>query len=164
MTERRGERKKRRRNRKREEEYVFISGWVLSKGEIRNERERREESLFEVNRQELGFGLVSFCGTSDFLKASTSGSDYLFTGSCDGTLKRWVVAEDAANSSATFESHVDWEHGTLKEALDIVQFAHNRNVQILYPKSFCARMTVILSNWKYFLGMLLMVHDPSIDW
>ncbi|PRQ48979.1 hypothetical protein RchiOBHm_Chr2g0116781 [Rosa chinensis] len=61
MTERRGERKKRRRNRKREEEYVFISGWVLSKGEIRNERERREESLFEVNRQELGFGLVSFC-------------------------------------------------------------------------------------------------------
>ncbi|KAM5559759.1 phosphoglycerate kinase [Rosa sericea] len=28
------------------------------------------------------------------------------------------------------------EHGALKEALDIVQFAHNRSVQILYPKDF----------------------------
>ncbi|XP_004302002.1 PREDICTED: WD repeat-containing protein 48 [Fragaria vesca subsp. vesca] len=42
------------------------------------------------------------------LKASEAGSDYLFTGSRDGTLKRWAVAEDAATCSATFESHVDW--------------------------------------------------------
>lgn len=28
------------------------------------------------------------------------------------------------------------EHGALKEASDIVHFAHNRNVQILYPKDF----------------------------
>ncbi|XP_050141732.1 uncharacterized protein LOC126617730 isoform X2 [Malus sylvestris] len=28
------------------------------------------------------------------------------------------------------------EHGALKEALDIVQVAHDRNVQILYPKDF----------------------------
>ncbi|KAL5996006.1 hypothetical protein ACLOJK_026079 [Asimina triloba] len=34
--------------------------------------------------------------------------DYLFTGSRDGTLKRWALAEDAASCSATFESHVDW--------------------------------------------------------
>ncbi|RWR94105.1 WD repeat-containing protein 48 isoform X1 [Cinnamomum micranthum f. kanehirae] len=34
--------------------------------------------------------------------------DYLFTGSRDGTLKRWALAEDAATCSATFESHVDW--------------------------------------------------------
>ncbi|KAI9099092.1 hypothetical protein K1719_024859 [Acacia pycnantha] len=44
-----------------------------------------------------------------FLKSSVSdGSDYLFTGSRDGTLKRWALAEDAATCSATFESHVDW--------------------------------------------------------
>eukprot|EP00268_Persea_americana_P043085 TRINITY_DN4319_c0_g1_i3.p1 TRINITY_DN4319_c0_g1~~TRINITY_DN4319_c0_g1_i3.p1 ORF type:complete len:765 (-),score=156.18 TRINITY_DN4319_c0_g1_i3:709-3003(-) len=36
------------------------------------------------------------------------GCDYLFTGSRDGTLKRWALAEDAATCSATFESHVDW--------------------------------------------------------
>lgn len=36
--------------------------------------------------------------------------DYLFTGSRDGTLKRWALAEDAAAWSATFESHVDWVH------------------------------------------------------
>ncbi|XP_028780867.1 WD repeat-containing protein 48 [Neltuma alba] len=43
------------------------------------------------------------------LKSSVSnGPDYLFTGSRDGTLKRWALAEDAATCSATFESHVDW--------------------------------------------------------
>ncbi|XP_077218346.1 uncharacterized protein LOC143852690 [Tasmannia lanceolata] len=43
------------------------------------------------------------------LKSSASnGYDYLFTGSRDGTLKRWALAEDAATCSATFESHVDW--------------------------------------------------------
>ncbi|KAG8367073.1 hypothetical protein BUALT_Bualt16G0034700 [Buddleja alternifolia] len=36
------------------------------------------------------------------------GNDYLFTGSRDGTLKRWALAEDGATFSATFESHVDW--------------------------------------------------------
>ncbi|KAF3454371.1 hypothetical protein FNV43_RR04818 [Rhamnella rubrinervis] len=43
------------------------------------------------------------------LRSSVSDrSDYLFTGSRDGTLKRWALAEDAATCSATFESHVDW--------------------------------------------------------
>ncbi|KAL3833352.1 hypothetical protein ACJIZ3_008088 [Penstemon smallii] len=43
------------------------------------------------------------------LKSSgLDGCDYLFTGSRDGTLKRWALAEDHATCSATFESHVDW--------------------------------------------------------
>ncbi|KAJ6434308.1 hypothetical protein OIU84_017920 [Salix udensis] len=43
------------------------------------------------------------------LKATVSdGCDYLFTGSRDGTLKRWALSEDSATCSATFESHVDW--------------------------------------------------------
>ncbi|GAB2287393.1 hypothetical protein Dimus_021771 [Dionaea muscipula] len=43
------------------------------------------------------------------LKSPTSSeSDYLFTGSRDGTLKRWQLTKDAATCSATFESHVDW--------------------------------------------------------
>ncbi|KAK1416463.1 hypothetical protein QVD17_32254 [Tagetes erecta] len=33
---------------------------------------------------------------------------YLFTGSRDGTLKRWALNEEDATCSATFESHVDW--------------------------------------------------------
>ncbi|XP_027349476.1 WD repeat-containing protein 48 isoform X2 [Abrus precatorius] len=40
--------------------------------------------------------------------AASGGSDYLFTGSRDGRLKRWALTEDAATCSATFESHVDW--------------------------------------------------------
>ncbi|XP_021773067.1 WD repeat-containing protein 48-like [Chenopodium quinoa] len=38
-------------------------------------------------------------------------SEHLFTGSRDGTLKRWAIDEEAgqaATCSATFESHVDW--------------------------------------------------------
>ncbi|XP_031397171.1 WD repeat-containing protein 48 homolog isoform X2 [Punica granatum] len=41
-------------------------------------------------------------------KPASDGGDYLFTGSRDGTLKRWELNENAATCSATFESHVDW--------------------------------------------------------
>lgn len=34
--------------------------------------------------------------------------DVLFSGSRDGTLKRWEVTDDSATCCATFESHVDW--------------------------------------------------------
>lgn len=40
--------------------------------------------------------------------SASDGCNYLFTGSRDGTLKRWTLAEDAASCSATLESHVDW--------------------------------------------------------
>lgn len=36
------------------------------------------------------------------------GYEYLFSGSRDGTLKRWVLGADEAVCGATFESHVDW--------------------------------------------------------
>ena len=36
------------------------------------------------------------------------GLDHLFTGSRDGTLKKWELTEDGATCSTTFESHVDW--------------------------------------------------------
>ncbi|KAL2325440.1 hypothetical protein Fmac_024498 [Flemingia macrophylla] len=40
--------------------------------------------------------------------AASDGSDYLFTGSRDGKLKRWALADYVSTCSATFESHVDW--------------------------------------------------------
>ncbi|KAG9152582.1 hypothetical protein Leryth_022964, partial [Lithospermum erythrorhizon] len=43
------------------------------------------------------------------LKSSAADEfDNLFTGSRDGTLKRWSLSEDGPSCSATFESHVDW--------------------------------------------------------
>lgn len=36
------------------------------------------------------------------------GDDVLFSGSRDGTLKRWEVTDETATFCATFESHVDW--------------------------------------------------------
>ncbi|KAK4345210.1 hypothetical protein RND71_035386 [Anisodus tanguticus] len=44
----------------------------------------------------------------DWKSSSPGGSEHLFTGSRDGTLKRWALAEDGATCCATFESHVDW--------------------------------------------------------
>ena len=37
-----------------------------------------------------------------------SGGEFLFSGSRDGTLKRWELGVDGAVCGATFESHVDW--------------------------------------------------------
>ncbi|KAL8136334.1 hypothetical protein V2J09_002335, partial [Rumex salicifolius] len=46
--------------------------------------------------------------SNDTKSTVPDGCDYLFTGSRDGTLKRWAVGDDGASCSATFESHVDW--------------------------------------------------------
>jgi WD repeat-containing protein 48 len=44
-----------------------------------------------------------------YLNGSAYGtSDYIFSGSRDGTLKRWEINDGDASFSATFESHVDW--------------------------------------------------------
>ncbi|KAL2942439.1 WD repeat-containing protein 48 [Bienertia sinuspersici] len=48
------------------------------------------------------------------LKSNGSdGSECLFTGSRDGTLKRWTIDEEAVSCAATFESHVDWVNDTV---------------------------------------------------
>ncbi len=36
------------------------------------------------------------------------GGHYLFSGSRDGTLKRWELGNEGAVCGVTFESHVDW--------------------------------------------------------
>lgn len=43
-----------------------------------------------------------------YTSPSSDHCDYLFTGSRDGTLKRWALGDDGATCTATFESHVDW--------------------------------------------------------
>ncbi|KAL1088441.1 hypothetical protein V6Z11_D08G251900 [Gossypium hirsutum] len=50
---------------------------------------------------------------NDTKSSASDGCNYLFTGSRDGTLKRWALGEDAATCSATFESHVDWVNDTV---------------------------------------------------
>ena len=50
-----------------------------------------------------GINCLAVCKT-----ASSENCDNLFTGSRDGTVKRWAFSDDTATCSATFESHVDW--------------------------------------------------------
>ncbi|KAL8159557.1 hypothetical protein V2J09_001094 [Rumex salicifolius] len=59
------------------------------------------------NRPRKEKRLTYVLNASDDTKVS-NGCDYLFTGSRDGTLKRWALGDDTASCSATFESHVDW--------------------------------------------------------
>ncbi|CAN0897573.1 WD repeat-containing protein 48 [Linum grandiflorum] len=72
-------------------------------------RQRKEKRLTYVlndtddSKHCAGVNCVTVLKSSE-----SSGSGYLFTGSRDGTLKRWEVSEDSATCSATFESHVDW--------------------------------------------------------
>lgn len=64
------------------------------------------------------------------LKASPSDScSYLFTGSRDGTLKRWAVTDDEASCSATFESHVDWVNDAVLAGNTLVSCSSDTTVK-----------------------------------
>ncbi|KAJ7525110.1 hypothetical protein O6H91_17G036800 [Diphasiastrum complanatum] len=66
-----------------------------------------------------GINCVKVSGASVH-KNSAQGGDYLFTGSRDGTLKRWEVGSDAAVCCATFESHVDWVNDVVQTGSDMI--------------------------------------------
>ncbi|XP_068342020.1 uncharacterized protein [Pyrus communis] len=82
---------------------------VGSSGNTNNStRPRKEKRLTYVLSDADDTKHCAGINSLSVLKGSVSGCDYLFTGSRDGTLKRWTLAEGAATCSATFESHVDW--------------------------------------------------------
>ncbi|RAL50465.1 hypothetical protein DM860_016932 [Cuscuta australis] len=56
--------------------------------------------------------------------------DYIFTGSRDGTLKRWALAEDGATCSATFESHVDWVNDAVLTCGKLVSCSSDTTVKV----------------------------------
>ncbi|KAF3790887.1 WD repeat-containing protein 48 [Nymphaea thermarum] len=72
-------------------------------------RPRREKRLTYVLNDSDDTKHCAGVNCLAILESSTPGRcDYLFTGSRDGTLRRWGLTEDSASCSATFESHVDW--------------------------------------------------------
>ncbi|GFZ02843.1 transducin/WD40 repeat-like superfamily protein [Actinidia rufa] len=75
-------------------------------------RPRKEKRLTYILNDADGTKHCAGVNCLALLKSSvTNRCDYLFTGSRDGTLKRWALSEDGASCagcSATFESHVDW--------------------------------------------------------
>ncbi|KAG0470197.1 hypothetical protein HPP92_016897 [Vanilla planifolia] len=72
---------------------------------------------------------------------SSSSCDYLFTGSRDGTLKRWILADDEASCSATYESHVDWVNDAVIAGNTLVSCSSDTTVKIWngLSDSVCAR-------------------------
>ncbi|CAF1939066.1 BnaC05g46720D [Brassica napus] len=72
-------------------------------------RARKEKKLTYVLNDANDTQHCAGVNCLDVLKSSVSSDQsFLFTGSRDGTLKRWSFDEDAPLCSATFESHVDW--------------------------------------------------------
>ncbi|KAF1893969.1 hypothetical protein Lal_00003884 [Lupinus albus] len=84
---------------------------VASVGNTNNNstRPRKEKRLtYVLNDSDDTKHCAGINGLAVLKHAVSDGSDYLFTGSRDGRLKRWALSEDAPTCSATFESHVDW--------------------------------------------------------
>ncbi|XP_047313733.1 WD repeat-containing protein 48-like [Impatiens glandulifera] len=82
---------------------------VASAGNTNSVRSRKEKRLTYVLNDADDKKHCAGINCLAVLKSPvTDGTNYLFTGSRDGTLKRWELAEDGATCSATFESHVDW--------------------------------------------------------
>ncbi|KEH43052.1 putative transcription factor WD40-like family [Medicago truncatula] len=83
---------------------------VGSVGNLNNStRPRKEKRLtYVLNDADDTKHCASINCLAVLKSAASDGSDYLFTGSRDGKLKRWALAVDAATCSATFESHSDW--------------------------------------------------------
>ncbi|KAK7258759.1 hypothetical protein RIF29_24344 [Crotalaria pallida] len=85
---------------------------VASAGNTTNNnstRPRKEKRLtYVLNDSDDSKHCAGINGLVVLKYAVSDGSDYLFTGSRDGRLKRWALADDTVTCSATFESHVDW--------------------------------------------------------
>ncbi|CAL0302251.1 unnamed protein product [Lupinus luteus] len=85
---------------------------VVSAGNTSNNnstRPRKEKRLtYILNDPDDTKHCAGINGLAVLKYAVSDGSDYLFTGSRDGKLKRWALADDVATCSATFESHVNW--------------------------------------------------------
>ncbi|CAN8260393.1 unnamed protein product [Cochlearia groenlandica] len=72
-------------------------------------RARKEKKLTYVLNDANNTKHCAGINCLDVLKSSgSSDQSYLFTGSRDGTLKRWEFEEDSTFCAATFESHIDW--------------------------------------------------------
>ncbi|KAL6141943.1 hypothetical protein ACLB2K_060229 [Fragaria x ananassa] len=95
-----------------------------------------EESLYHLRRlaETSTKPYVAIIGGSNlFNKAAAL---HTLASTCDGLVFVGMMAFQIMHALQVSVPLNLVEQGTLKDALDIIQFAQNRNVQILYPKDF----------------------------
>uniref|UniRef100_A0A0D6R292 Uncharacterized protein n=1 Tax=Araucaria cunninghamii TaxID=56994 RepID=A0A0D6R292_ARACU len=67
--------------------------------------------------------------------SAPGGNDFLFSGSRDGTLKRWELGENSAICRATFESHVDWVNDAVLTGDTLVSCSSDTTLKTWNPFS-----------------------------
>ncbi|CAL9077236.1 uncharacterized protein LOC135585291 isoform X3 [Musa acuminata AAA Group] len=88
-------------------------------------RHRKEKRLtYVLNDHCAGINCLSVLKS-----APPNGCDYLFTGSRDGTIKRWALNNTEASYSATFESHVDWVNDAVLAGNTLVSCSSDATVK-----------------------------------
>ncbi|KZV24977.1 hypothetical protein F511_01947 [Dorcoceras hygrometricum] len=97
---------------------------------------------------------IKHCAGINCLAVSKSavadGCDDLFTGSRDGTLKRWALAGDGATFSATFESHADWVNDVVLTGGDtLVSCSSDTTVKVWNRSSGGKCMTTLRQHSDY---------------
>ncbi|KAL0919300.1 hypothetical protein M5K25_011386 [Dendrobium thyrsiflorum] len=103
---------------------------VASAGNTSNStRPRKEKRLTYVLKDTDDTKHCAGINCLSVLKSSSSSCDYLFTGSRDGTLKRWAIA-DQASCFATFESHVDWVNDVVLAGNTLVSCSSDTTVKV----------------------------------
>ncbi|XP_020579105.1 WD repeat-containing protein 48 [Phalaenopsis equestris] len=104
---------------------------VASSGNTSNStRPRKEKRLTYVLKDTDDTKHCAGINCLTVLKTSSSSCDYLFTGSRDGTLKRWAIADDDASFIATYESHVDWVNDAVLAGNTLVSCSSDTTVKV----------------------------------
>ncbi|KAI0511773.1 hypothetical protein KFK09_012405 [Dendrobium nobile] len=104
---------------------------VASAGNTSNStRPRKEKRLTYVLKDTDDTKHCAGINCLSVLKSSSSSCDYLFTGSRDGTLKRWAIADDQASCFATYESHVDWVNDVVLAGNTLVSCSSDTTVKV----------------------------------
>ena len=75
---------------------------------------------------------------------------HFLSSNCDGLVFVGMMSFQIMNALGLSVPSNLVEHGALKEALYIVQFAKSRNVQILHPKDFWCKNDLLPGQFKIF--------------
>eukprot|EP00252_Welwitschia_mirabilis_P010612 TRINITY_DN2397_c0_g1_i1.p1 TRINITY_DN2397_c0_g1~~TRINITY_DN2397_c0_g1_i1.p1 ORF type:complete len:753 (+),score=154.85 TRINITY_DN2397_c0_g1_i1:499-2757(+) len=108
-----------------------VSSLGSTSGSVRGRREKRlTYVLNDANDSRHCSGINALAVSQG---SGPDGNDFLFSGSRDGTIKRWELDNDTAICSATFESHVDWVNDMVLTGKTLVSCSSDTTLKTWRP-------------------------------